>query len=485
MDSLDKERSCDIHIGTYDSESVFHIYHTARLFYPDKKITVDEIHEDTDFELTRSDEGISFTDGEKTLFSDSSDKESIKRLVFSFLREKTGKVIPWGTLIGVRPVKIASKMLNEGKSDKEIIDTYRNFYLVSSEKSELALEIAKKEKEILDRTEYDECGIYIDMPFCPTKCFYCSFLSVPSSDRKLLSEYIDTLLYDIEKTSEMVKEAHLKPAYIYFGGGTPTAPDDEDFERVLESISKNFITGNKIKEYTIECGRPDTINERKLKAMKSHGCDRISINPQSMKDDTLILMGRTHGSDDIIRTYKLAEKIGFHSVNMDVIAGLPGETPEDFENTINRVIGLSPDNVTVHCLSVKSGSYLKESGKFRLSPAEDIEKMVEIASERLCREGYLPYYLYRQKNISGNLENTGYSKKGREGIYNIAMMEETIPVISCGASGITKVITDMPGRDRIMRHSSKKDIRLYIDNIETILKEKKELTGRNCRKQEG
>lgn len=478
MKDHNNEKHSRISIKTFDEKSGFHVYHVAKLFYPESEIIIlsdsvsDSESSQAEFVISRDENGLTVTDEDIVILTPGFDKESVKRLVFEYLTKKTGKIIPWGTLIGVRPTKIASALLDKGKSPDEIRNVYRNDYLVTENKIQLALNVAEKENEILSHGIKDECGIYIDMPFCPSKCFYCSFLSQPSSNKAVMDEYLKTLENDIVLTGEKVKELGLKPRYIYFGGGTPTAPGDEDFEHVMKLISEHFKNGNEIKEFTVECGRPDSISEKKLMDMKKYGCDRISINPQTFCDNTLKIIGRNHSGVDIVNAYNVATNMGFNSINMDVILGLPNETVETAKDTVSKVISLEPENITVHGLSMKKGSYLSENKNIKLPDAETVEGMFEITYKLLYEAGYIPYYLYRQKSISANMENVGFSKPGFESYYNIAMMEETMPIISCGASGITKsVIKTKEGRT-IKRHSSFKDVKLYIDNLDSILEEK-------------
>lgn len=469
-----KEKQNRISIETFDEKSGFHVYHVAKLFYPDSEIDILSNVDSgvPDFVISKDENGLTVTDEDVVILTPGFDKESVKRLVFEYLTKKTGKIIPWGTLIGVRPTKIASNLLDKGKSLDEIRNVYRNDYLVTENKIQLALNIAEKENEVLSHGIKDECGIYIDMPFCPSKCFYCSFLSMPSSNKTMMEDYLKTLERDIILTGEKVKELGLKPRYIYFGGGTPTAPDDAEFEHIMMLIMKHFKEDNDIVEFTVECGRPDSISDKKLLDMKKYGCDRISINPQTFCDETLRIIGRNHSGLDIEKAYKKASAVGFKSINMDIILGLPGETEETVEDTVSKIISINPENVTVHGLSMKRGSYLTENRDIKLPDAKTVEAMFDITYELLYKAGYIPYYLYRQKSISANMENVGFSKPGFESYYNIAMMEETMPIISCGASGITKsVIKTQDGRT-IKRHSSFKDVKLYIDNLDSILEEK-------------
>lgn len=473
MDGKDLKQS--LSIGTFNEESVFHLYHTARLFYPDWDIKVSVQAITPDICLGETAAGLYVTDGTSRLDSPGRDKESIKRLLYRFLASTTGKTIPWGTLIGVRPTKIASRMLAEGRSEGEIRDFYRETYLTSDGKIDLALDVAKREERILRGEKENVCGIYIDMPFCPTRCFYCSFLSLPSSQTALMAEYLAALEKDIIATGRMIKEFDLHPAYIYFGGGTPTSPDDLPFEKIMGLIDEYFVKDHDISEFTVECGRPDTMNETKFASMKVHGCGRISINPQSFCDRTLEAMGRTHSGEDIIRAYRAARSAGFGCINMDVILGLPSETEAEVAMTMEEIIHLDPENVTIHGLAVKRGSVIKESGRFHLPDEATVQRMFEVAYQKLYGAGYKPYYLYRQKNISANLENIGFSKPGWEGYYNMAMMEETISIIACGASGMSKQITVENGQRKIRRYSSYKDVRRYIDNLDQIIHDKRQM----------
>ncbi len=490
-------------------KAAYHIYHTARIFFPGTEIKVrvkepdesDEISESgRAYETITLEELYSERDTEKddsvTGESDSEKPGSLsliyrwkgktgefkvkyppggedyKRSLYKFLESETGYSSPWGTMIGVRPAGIASSLLSEGKTREEILEYYRDIYLVSDEKALTAYNLALKEREILKTGKKGDVGIYIHMPFCPSRCSYCSFLSYPSSMGNMMDEYITALLTDMETTSQMLKDKNLTPSFIYFGGGTPTAPSDEKFEKVMEGIWKNFIEGNDIREFTVECGRPDSVNEAKLLAMKKYGTTRISINPQTFSDKTLKTVGRNHSAEDTEEIFNLARSLGFSDINMDIILGLPGENREDTENSCKRLLLLRPEGITVHTLSIKKGSQLKDTGINQEMGLTS--EMMEDVSSLLEENGYGLYYLYRQKNITDNGENRGYSLKGYENYYNVSMMEDKDTIISCGAGAITKTISS-EGERRIKRMSSYKDIRLYLDKFTEVLENKRQM----------
>lgn len=365
--------------------------------------------------------------------------------------------LPWGALTGIRPVKFA---YNEGDDWRNVM---KNQMRVSDKKIEMVSKIMETQKPFYVVNE-NANDLFIGIPFCPSRCSYCSFVSNVVSAEKHLTEYVDALCKEIENAKPLIKKLNS----VYIGGGTPVSLPTDLLERILVSV------GNVDCEYTVEAGRPDCIDDAVLTLLKKYGVTRICVNPQTFNDKTLELIGRKHTGDDIKVKFTLAKKYGF-DVNMDLIAGLPEETFEDFRYSLDTAVSLSPDDVTVHTLSLKKGSKLKESVK-RLEAGE-IEKMIDYAYETLTKNGYDPYYTYRQKYMAGNLENTGYAKKGKACVYNVDVMEEITDNLACGANAVSKKLFD--GGARIERYGAPKDIATYIAKIDTIIDEKNKLFEKN------
>lgn len=472
---MESMESMGLKIRTNDEDSIFHIYHTAKLF-ASGGVEVDTSLSDPDFNINKDEAAGCFriSDGTTEETYPGLEKEDCKRAVFAYLSAKTGKIIPWGTLIGVRPTKIATSRLKLGESQAAVRRYLKETYFVTDEKISLAIEVAKREAELLGAFPKGQIGIYIDMPFCPTKCFYCSFLSYPSGNTALMEKYHQTLLKDIEATGNMIKAAGLIPGYLYFGGGTPTSPGADRLREILQAVGEHLMPtgGGIITEYTVEAGRPDTITEEKLLLMKAAGVTRLSINPQTFNDHTLEKIGRTHTGGEIKAAFAMARRIGFSEINMDLILGLPGETVADVTHSIRSACQLAPENITIHGLAIKKGSQM--AGTRTLSEAQ-VPAMYEAAYGILAQNGYEPYYLYRNKNTLANMENVGFTKPGHANRYNIAMIEETDSIIASGASGISRVITDErsdKGNRIIRRHSGYKDIYQYLDHFEELMASK-------------
>jgi len=403
-------------------------------------------------------------------------KENIKSGIFLFLKEATGREYPWGTLTGIRPSKIALALL-ENRSEDEIVEYFKVHNLASEEKARLCIEVAKNEERYVTKDDY-LISVYVGMPFCPTKCLYCSFTSTPVGKKpELVDEYIKALFYEMDKVSGYIRDKGLKIQCVYFGGGTPTAVNDIQFEDVMKRIYNDFIKGFDVEEFTVECGRPDSITEAKLQSMKDYGVDRISINPQTMNEETLKLLGRSHSPEDTKEKFLLARKMGFDNINMDIIVGLPHENESHIKITCDKILGLKPDNLTVHGLSVKRGSRLYEkildSGNYKGPEQDELIRMFGQTRKLAERMDMKPYYMYRQKNMAGNMENIGYSVAGKSGIYNIQMIEEQQTIIACGADGITKVV--FREENRIERAPNLKDIKEYISRIDETLNKKFDL----------
>ncbi len=390
-------------------------------------------------------------------------KRYAKLSVYKALAKKLGKDLPWGALTGIRPTKLAYQ---EIEKNGEFFSFFTDTMKVSEQKTKLTKAVIDSQKNIYQKND-ENTDFFVFIPFCPTRCRYCSFISADiKSAQKYIDEYIDVLIDEIRDSARYVK----KLRSIYVGGGTPVALSDAQLEKVLTALDE-INTGV---EFTVEAGRPDCITESKLDLLKKHNVTRICINPQTFSDKTLELIGRKHTAKDVIEKYELAKNR--FSINMDLIAGLESETLEDFKASLNKCIELYPDNVTVHTLCIKRGSYLAESEN-RLS-GDIVQEMVEYAHKTLALAGYQPYYLYRQKYMAGNLENVGYAKPGKECVYNIDVMEEISQNVACGANAISKRVFN--GGERIERAASPKDVVTYLNKIEQIKQEKAKLFGENC-----
>lgn len=385
-------------------------------------------------------------------------KRYAKLSLYKALSKYYDKQLCWGALTGIRPTKLAYQQMEK---TGEFTDFFTNVMQVSQQKTALTKSVIDTQKGIYNKDD-DNTDFFVFIPFCPSRCKYCSFISADiKSAKRHVDDYVDALIDEINDSAKYVK----KLRSIYIGGGTPVALSDEQLEKVLSAIDK-INTGV---EYTVEAGRPDAITESNLQILKKHNVTRICINPQTFCDKTLVALGRNHTSSQVEEKYLLAK--GMFDINMDLIAGLDGESFEDFKYSIDKAISLSPDNITVHTLCLKRGSELKENVQ-RLS-GELVNKMVEYAHEVLSQNGYLPYYLYRQKYMAGNLENVGYTKKGKACVYNIDVMEEIAQNVSCGANAISKRVYN--GGERIERQASPKDVITYLSKLDTIKQKKKEL----------
>lgn len=394
-----------------------------------------------------------------------------KRMMYDMLKKLTGRELPWGTLTGVRPTKIVYTFLEDGKNDHEIRDYLKKEYYVSEKKGDLAIKVASNEKRLLEKIDYNNgYSLYAGIPFCPTTCLYCSFTSYPLAVWKdRVDTYVDAMLKELEFTSRLMKDKKLDT--FYMGGGTPTTLEPEQLDRVLSFFEEHFDTTG-LKEYTIEAGRPDSITRDKLLIMKKHGVDRISINPQTMNDDTLKLIGRHHTVEQIKEAFTLARECGFDNINMDLIIGLPGETREHIERTMREVALLAPDSLTVHSLAIKRAARLNIFWeKYKDYAMVNTDDIINMTADCAAAMGMEPYYLYRQKNMAGNFENVGYSKPGREGIYNILIMEEKQTIMAVGAGASTKVV--FPEENRIERVENVKDVTTYIENIDEMIDRKR------------
>ena len=367
-------------------------------------------------------------------------KLSLYRLLTKYLKQKMS---PWGILIGVRPTKIGHYLLDRG-FDYPTIDNYlEDIYGVAKEKRKLLLDVIKLERNYLPNQEKakNKVNIYVGIPFCPTRCNYCSFASYPiKSNQRYMPDFLKALYYEIEEVGKVVNGLGLEVDTLYLGGGTPTVLSAEELDKLL-SLLKIYFVHPKLREFTVEAGRADTINRAKLKLLKDYGVERISINPQTMNQVTLDEIGRRHSVEEVIEAFNEAREIGFKNINMDIIIGLPNEDLSDVEHTLDEIEKLKPDSFTVHTLAIKRASRLKKNlADNDLSSAREVEKMIQLTEELAEKLRLIPYYMYRQKHILGNLENVGYARSGEESIYNIIMMEERETVIGLGGGAITKLV---------------------------------------------
>lgn len=396
-------------------------------------------------------------------------KNSLKRLIYRLLSQHTGKTLPWGNLTGIRPVKIPMALMKEGWSNGQIAEYMRNTYYTSREKTALAVAVANQERHILEGLDYKNgYSLYIGIPFCPSICLYCSFSSSPIALWKgQVERYLEALFKEIEFGAQAFAGKTLNT--IYIGGGTPTTLEAGQLDRLLDKLEKSFSWSH-LQEFTVEAGRPDSITEEKLRVMKDHGITRISINPQTMNQKTLDLIGRRHTVEETKEAFALARSLGFDNINMDLIAGLPGEGTKEMAHTLEEISGLDPDSVTVHSLAVKRASRLHELLEEYKGTFSNTEEIMDLAADYARRAGMFPYYLYRQKNMAGNFENVGYAKAGKAGIYNILIMEEVQSILALGAGASTKMIW---ASDRIERIENVKDIRSYLERIDEMIDRKR------------
>lgn len=398
-------------------------------------------------------------------------KNKLKQVLYKLLVQETGQALPWGNLTGIRPTKIAMGLIESGMSNAQTAEYMRNTYFTSNEKTALAIAIANRERDILKDIDYEKgYSLYVGIPFCPSICLYCSFSSSPLERwREKVDSYLDALLKELDFIAEAMKDRVLDT--IYIGGGTPTTLEPYQLTRLLGHIQAKFPV-HQVKEYTIEAGRPDSITREKLEAIRKFPITRISVNPQTMNQVTLDIIGRKHTVEDTRHAFALARECGFDNINMDLIVGLPGEQKEDVRHTLEEVKKLNPDSLTVHSLAVKRAARLKLfQEQYREMGLENNQEIMDMTMEyaRSCEMS--PYYLYRQKNMCGNLENTGYAKVDKAGIYNILIMEEKQSILAAGAGASTKYVFQHGAR--IERTENVKDVAGYISRIDEMIERKR------------
>lgn len=418
-----------------------------------------------DGRVLSSDCDIPYTESYKT-----DGEYALARILYLSLVEFTGESPKWGMLTGIRPTKLLRRH-TELYGEEGAERNFKEKFFVSDEKFELCKEIKEREDGILSKTRPDGFSLYVSVPFCPTRCLYCSFVSHSiEKTRKLMKDYVLLCAEEIKRSGEIAKSVGLKLRTVYFGGGTPTSLDAEDIALLMNTVSNSFDMSS-VCEYTVEAGRPDTITEDKLRAVKAGGATRISINTQTTDNSVLKAIGRNHTYEEFLEKWEMARRMGFDNINTDMIAGLPTDTLEGFKRSVDQLLALLPENLTVHTLAIKRSSTL---GERPLPHSSQVNDMLSYANIRLKGEGLFPYYMYRQSNTASNLENVGYARSGLEGIYNVCMMDEAETVISCGAGAVTKL--KAPHGSEIERVFNYKYPYEYIERFDDILNRKEKVT---------
>ncbi len=373
---------------------------------------------------------------------------AVGRALFAAGKDMLGTIPPWGILTGVRPAKVAYSLIKEGNGIIKTKRILRDEYFLNPQKAALAVSVAQSEMRVLKKLPKDTCSLYVSIPFCPSRCSYCSFVSYTNAKLlSLIDDYLERLLLDIDEAFKAIRKANLSVLTVYIGGGTPTILSPDKLTRLLSCIHDRLYAGEGV-EFTLEAGRPDTITEEKLAIARRFGVTRVSVNPQTLSDRVLKEIGRKHTAADFYRAFEIAKNSGIPDINVDLIAGLPGDDFKNFSETVDKIIELCPTNITVHTFCVKKASdaLKNNSGIYQLS-AVDAVKSVSYSQLKTKFTGYRPYYMYRQKNTVGNLENVGYAKEGHEGLYNVYMMEEKHSIIAVGAGAVTKLIRRNPKDD--------------------------------------
>ena len=483
-----------IKISSKRNKYTYNVYHVVKAFFPNEEIIqkVDEKQDSlVDIELP-GETCFSLAPGEALPDAEFPTEEArqqavkreITRRLYRCLSETTGRSLAWGTLTGVRPTKLAMQKIESGMTQEEAARFLEDTYYVSKEKARLACEVACRENDLLSRLDCKNgFSLYVGVPFCPSVCSYCSFSSSPIGEWKdRVEAYLDALIREIRAIGEMTEGQGRRPDTVYIGGGTPTTLEPEQLKRLLDTVTECFDLSGTL-EFTVEAGRPDSITEEKLSVIREYPVSRISVNPQTMQQKTLDLVGRRHTVEQTIHAFELARNIGFDNINMDLIAGLPGETVVDMEDTLRRIEALRPDSLTVHALAIKRAARFGQEGRTADLHAE-ISGMVESAYASARRMGLVPYYLYRQKNIAGNFENVGYAELDKAGIYNILIMEEKQTILAAGAGASTKILLQNPiikdgGKEvNLVRAENVKNINDYIARIDEMIERKEEWVWR-------
>ena len=459
----------------------FELENLTRLFFPNEKITVIRdfsepqppyIYTEVSDEITISVNIGSFNKYEtvvKKLTDDDNELVSAQ-LLYKLLCDFTGLTQPWGILTGVRPVKLLRRLAEES-SEEQAVKKFEKDFFVSNEKIALSRETEHNERKILELSKPESFSLYVGIPFCPSRCSYCSFV-MASIERaeKLIEPYTKLLCEEIKRTAEIANKLGLRLETVYFGGGTPTTLSAEQLDTVLRTVNNSFDMST-CREFTVEAGRPDTIDIAKLFALKENKVDRISINPQTVNDEVLKTIGRKHTAQQFFDAFELARKCGFDNINTDLIAGLPTDTPESFKNSLDSIVRLNAECITVHTLCMKRASRLTTEGvTLDLQQARDAREMLAYTQNILGQNEYIPYYMYRQSRMVGNLENVGWSKKGFESLYNVYVMDETHTILACGSGGVTKLKRNNP--DYLERIFNFKYPYEYIDRFDELIQRK-------------
>lgn len=459
----------------------FELENLTRLFFPNEKITVIRdfsepqppyIYTEVSDKITISVNIGSFNKSEtavKKLTDDDNELVSAQ-LLYKLLCDFTGLTQPWGILTGVRPVKLLRKLAEES-NEEQAVKKFLNDFFVSNEKIALSRETEHNERKILELSRPESFSLYVGIPFCPSRCSYCSFV-MASIERaeKLIEPYTKLLCEEIKRTAEIANKLGLRLETVYFGGGTPTTLSAEQLDTVLRTVNKSFDMST-CREFTVEAGRPDTIDIAKLFALKENKVDRISINPQTTNDEVLKTIGRKHTAKQFFDAFELARKCGFDNINTDLIAGLPTDTPESFKNSLDSIVKLNAECITVHTLCMKRASRLTTEGvTLDLQQARDAREMLAYTQNILGQNEYIPYYMYRQSRMVGNLENVGWSKRGFESLYNVYVMDETHTILACGSGGVTKLKRNNP--DYLERIFNFKYPYEYIDRFDELIQRK-------------
>lgn len=395
----------------------------------------------------------------------------LAKAMLEVLKKITGTCTPWGILTGVRPAKLMRNYINT-LGEEKAYDIFTSFLEVSPEKARLASTVASFENKCIEMSGKNSFSLYVSIPFCPSRCSYCSFVSHSiDKAKKLIPDYVEKLCTEIAETARIAKSLSLKLETVYIGGGTPTSLSAEDLEKITSALNENFDM-SAVSEFTVEAGRPDTVDAEKLTVLKKAGVTRISINPQTFSDEVLIEIGRKHTAKDAEEKFNLARNLGFCNINTDLIAGLSGDSLDGFKKSLDKAVSLAPENITVHTLALKrAADMVTENDTSRI--CRDTEKMVEYAAETLTKNGYMPYYMYRQSKSVGNLENVGWCKKDYPCLYNIFMMEEIHTVLAVGAGAVSKLTDAENGK--IVRVCNFKYPYEYISRFDTVLSRKDEI----------
>ena len=459
----------------------FELENLTRLFFPNEKITVIRdfsepqppcIYTEVSDKITISVNIGSFNKSEtavKKLTDDDNELVSAQ-LLYKLLCDFTGLTQPWGILTGVRPVKLLRRLAEES-SEEQAVKKFEKDFFVSNEKIALSRETEHNERNILELSKPESFSLYVGIPFCPSRCSYCSFVMASiERAKKLIKPYTKLLCEEIKRTAEIANKLGLRLETVYFGGGTPTTLSAEQLDTVLRTVNNSFDMST-CREFTVEAGRPDTIDIAKLFALKENKVDRISINPQTVNDEVLKTIGRKHTAQQFFDAFELARKCGFDNINTDLIAGLPTDTPESFKNSLDSIVRLNAECITVHTLCMKRASRLTTEGvTLDLQQARDAREMLAYTQNILGQNEYIPYYMYRQSRMVGNLENVGWSKKGFESLYNVYVMDETHTILACGSGGVTKLKRNNP--DYLERIFNFKYPYEYIDRFDELIQRK-------------